>query len=128
MGIVAAPCAQWMARAGRCGNASLYLHSEEIADLDELPADFEEGGKYIALPHKNDLGLGRSLALRFAEEHLSDDFGKVREIFGRRGAYARFKDLLERRGMLNRWYEFEESAQKEALREWCKRNEVDIDG
>lgn len=35
------------------------------------------------------------------------------------GAYARFKDLLENRGMLQRWYEYEAMHQEEALRKWC---------
>ena len=109
-------------------SGAVYWYSEDVADLDELPADVEEDEKYLLIPHKNDLGLGKSLALRFAELSLADDIGKVREIFSHRGAYARFKDLLEYRGLLNRWYEFEASAQKQALREWCRQNGVEIDG
>jgi len=107
---------------------AVYWHSEDVADLDELPNDIDEGDKYLVIPHKSDLGLGKPLALRFAEEFLGDDFGKVRQIFSRPGAYARFKDLLEYRGLLNQWYEFEASEQKKALRQWCEQNGVEIDG
>ena len=107
---------------------AIYWHSEFGTDFEELPSDIDEEGKYLAIPHKNDLGLGRRLALEFAEDHLAEDAAKVREIFSRPGAYARFKDLLDDCGMLNRWYEFEAAAQKEALLKWCRDNGVDVDG
>jgi len=107
---------------------AIYYHSEFGDNLEELPPDIDEAGKYLSIPHKNDLGLGKRLAIEFAEDLLVDDVGQVREIFSRGGAYARFKDLLEHRGMLNRWYEFEASARKEALLKWCRDNGVQVDG
>src|SRR6516164_9885442 len=44
--------------------------------------------------------------------------------FGRRGAYGRFKALLHARGMLERWYEFENRAMEEALLTWCEENGI----
>ncbi|MDH3287635.1 MAG: UPF0158 family protein [Betaproteobacteria bacterium] len=107
---------------------TIYWHSEFGDNFEELPADIDEEDKYLSIPHKNDFGLGKRLAIQFAEAFLADDVRKVREIFRRQGAYARFKDLLEHREMLNRWYEFEASAQKEALLTWCQDNGVEIDG
>lgn len=107
---------------------AIHWHSEYGDDFDERPSDIDEDDKYLSIPHKKDLGLGKRLAIRFTEDFLADDLGKVREIFSRSGAYARFKDLLEVRGMLDRWYEYEASAQKEALLEWCAENGVEIDG
>lgn len=107
---------------------AIYCHSEFGDNLEELPPDIDEEGKYLSIPHKNDLDLGKHLAIGFAEDFLADDVGKVREIFSRRGAYARFKDLLEHRGMLNRWYEFETSAQRHALLKWCRDNGLQVDG
>ena len=50
---------------------------------------------------KNDLDLGSRLALRFADQHLPEKAAdKVYDIFRRKGAYARFKDLLESLGIL----------------------------
>jgi hypothetical protein len=107
---------------------AIYWHSEFGDNFEELPPDIDEEGKYLSIPHKNDLGLGKRLAIEFAEQFLADDVGKVREIFSRRGAYARFKDLLEHRRMLDRWYEFEATAHKDALLEWCRDNGVETDG
>jgi hypothetical protein len=51
----------------------------------------------------------------------------VRRIFKRKGAYARFKDLLQQKNALDRWYDFETKATEKALREWCDVNDVAID-
>jgi len=93
---------------------------------DELPEDADDETKYIQLPDKRELGLGKPLALAFAEEHLPGDFSKVREIFSRKGAYARFGDLLEYRGVRDKWHAFVDEATKRALREWCEDNEIEI--
>lgn len=109
-------------------SGAIFWRSEEGGDLDEVPDDIDEGDKYLSIPRKTDLGLGKPLALAFADELSAGDARKVREMFSRRGAYARFRDLLENRGMLERWYEFEAAAQKHALRRWCDANGVEIDG
>lgn len=96
------------------------------ADLEdeELPDDLETSDRYIAVPHKNDLDLGRNLVFAFVEQELPDDDDTVVGFFRRRGAYRRFKDLLESRGALEKWYEFEEGATKEALANWCEENSI----
>lgn len=107
---------------------ALHYHSE-LADLEgDLPDDIDDSEKYVAIPHKNDLDLGKRLALRFAEEVLSDAADDVHDIFRRKGAYGRFKGLLERRGMLQQWYEYEEKSRKEALRQWCEENGIEVVG
>ena len=107
---------------------TVYWHSEYADGIDPLPDDVDDSAKYLSIPHKNDLGLGKPLALRFTEHCMPDSLAKVREIFGRRGAYVSFKDFLENRAMLSRWYEFEAAAQREALEQWCRENGVEIDG
>jgi hypothetical protein len=103
-----------------------YWHSELGDDFEELPEDIEDDEKYIRIPHKNELGLGKPLVFAFVEERLPDDYHEVRRVFSKRGAYARFKDLLERKGALKEWYDFEAKAQEKALREWCDENSIEI--
>lgn len=99
----------------------------ELASMDkELPEDLDTSNRYISVPHKNDLDLGRNLVLRFAAQEMSDSYERVRSIFQRKGAYARFKDLLETKGLLENWYRFEAEAHDKALREWCAENEIQI--
>src|SRR5579864_4281659 len=101
----------------------------EFSDLDledELPNDIDDGDKYLTIPDKRELDLGKPLVLDFAAQFLPDDFDDVRQIFGKRGAYGQFKALLARRNALERWYEFERKATERALREWCKVNDVEL--
>jgi len=93
-------------------------------DDEEQPDDLETSDRYIAVPHKNDLDLGNNLALRFAERELPTKYVTVADFFRRRGAYARFKDVLAAEGCLEKWYAFEAAATKRALRDWCEANEI----
>ena len=107
-------------------NDEIYYHSE-IDDLDELDEDESKCNNFIEIPHKNDLDLGQRLVFEFAELHLADDLSRVEQIFHGRGAYGRFKDLLEGKGLLQSWYDFENQREEEALREWALENEVELE-
>jgi len=61
---------------------------------EDLPEDIEDGCLYIAVPHKREFALGSSLVFDFVEEQMPRSYDVVRDYFHRRGAYARFKDLL----------------------------------
>jgi hypothetical protein len=96
---------------------------DEIEDADDLDRD-----QCIEIPHKNDLDLGRNLVFEFVEEHLPDDYERVRQFFRRKGAYSRYKELLEQRGLLETWYDIENSREEQALRQWCEENEIELEG
>ena len=89
---------------------------------EETPEDIEDGSLYICVPHKSELDLGRSLALRFIEEHLPQKRQEVEGFFRKRGAYSRFKSLLERSRQLDAWHHYEQAAKEAALKEWCAEN------
>jgi hypothetical protein len=108
-------------------SGKIYWHSEFGDNDEELPDDIDDE-KYTAIPDKRELDLGKPLVLDFAREFLPDDYDEVRRIFSRRGAYRRFKDLLVRRGALERWYDFSNKAEEVALREWCAQNGIDLSG
>jgi hypothetical protein len=105
---------------------SVHCISDAIELEEELPEDFESSDRYLALPHKNDLNLGRTLALAFAEQYLSNDYEKVVGYFHNRGAYSRFKDLLEHRGVLEHWFNYEKLATEHALRQWCSEHKIQL--
>jgi hypothetical protein len=106
---------------------TFHWHSEFGDNEEELPADVDDRSAYIYVPHKNELDIGKQLALKFAAEKAPDVLLKVKEIFSRRGAYAGFKNLLESRNSLQQWYAYEEEATVAALRKWCADNEIGID-
>ena len=92
-------------------SGKIYWHSQFGDNDEELPDDIDDE-KYISIPHKRELDLGKPLVLDFARDFLRDDYDEVRHIFSRRGAYRRYKDLLVRRGALERWYIFRTRPRK----------------
>jgi hypothetical protein len=107
-------------------SGKLYCHSELCDDLDILPDQIDDSEKFLPIPHKRDLDLGKPLALDFTRQFLAADLDTVQQFFSRMGAYARFKDLLARRGTLDQWYDFEAKAEETALRMWCDLNSIEI--
>ncbi|MCP3713771.1 hypothetical protein M3I54_44445, partial [Paraburkholderia sp. CNPSo 3274] len=93
---------------------------------EEIPDDLETSDRYLAIPHRNELDLGSRLALRFVAQTLPACYDQVEGFFRRRGAYARFKELLEREGVLERWYSFETDAVESALRQWSAENGLEL--
>ena len=102
----------------------IYWTSELNPTEEEVPADLETSDRYIAIPHKNDLDLGRNLALRFVAQELPERYGRAEAFFRSKGAYARFKQLLESEGVLEKWYQFEAESVEKALRAWCAENGI----
>ena len=113
-----------------CRSTGKIYYRSELAGIDdfadEQPDEDPDDENYIAIPDKRNLGLGKQLALDFAEEFLPDDFDDVRDLFGRRGAYSKFKALLMRRHALDRWHAFEEKATNQALRDCCEENSIEV--
>ncbi len=73
-----------------------YWRSDVTGD-DELPEDLDESDRYIPVPYKHELDLGRDLVIGFTEQEIPGELDRVWDFFGRSGAYRRFKDLLEYR-------------------------------
>jgi hypothetical protein len=108
-------------KTGRTYVVSDFFDGDEVA-----PEDVETSKQYISVPHRYDLDLGRNLVFTFVDEHLPGEWEAVRDIFRRKGAYSRFKHLLQSRGMLDKWYAFEESAVEKALREWAQESGIEF--
>ena len=105
----------------------VYWTSEFNDAFDEdVPDDLETSDRYLTIPHKNDLDLGRSLALRFVAQELPAHYDQVEGFFRRQGAYSRFKDLLQREGVLDAWYTFEADSVDSALKQWSAENGIEI--
>jgi hypothetical protein len=104
-----------------------YWHSEfaDNFEEDELPDDLDDE-KYLEIPHKNELDLGKALVLDFVRQFLPDDYDDVRDIFRRSGAYGQFKVMLTRRSALDRWHDFSAKAEEAALRAWCAENAIEL--
>jgi hypothetical protein len=121
------------ASMGPSGFVEAYLNLEsgdcyivsDYADDNDLPDDLGSK-KYLLLPDKNDLGLGKPLVLQFARDYLEQDLETVEGFFRHRGAYARFKALLDNRSLLDTWHAYERRAQADAVRQWAEAEGIAI--
>ena len=119
---------KFMHNAFLCKETGQIFYTSEMGDSDELPEDIDDSDKYIDIPHKTDLDLGKALVNEFTSKYLPDEVDKVYSIFRRKGAYSRYKDLLDRKGVLDDWYAYEKERQEVALREWCRRESIELQG
>ena len=103
----------------------IYCRSD-FADYDEIPEEAYASDHTVEMPHKNDLDLGSRLVFRFVRDTFPNGYDKVREIFSRRGAYARYKDWLIANDLLEKWYDYSNAAEEKALREWCADNGIEL--
>lgn len=63
----------------------------------------------------------------FVGRVLPDNVDEVTGIFRRRGASRHFKSLLEQRGKLDEWFEFQNNSERDALRKWCAGNGLELE-
>jgi hypothetical protein len=107
-------------------SGEIELHSVWTELWAEEDGTKKTGGETLDIPHKTDLGLGRDLVLWFVEEVIPEQLEDVAEIFQKRGAYAKFRALLEEEGLMQQWYLFEKQAEEQALKEWCAENGISL--
>ncbi len=85
-------------------------------DEAKFPDDIDDNpDTYIEIPHKNDLDCGKQLVEEFAARLPPDTQRQVADAFRHRGAYRRYKEILESAGKLNEWYAFESAREEQAL-------------
>ena len=121
---------EWSSSGGPFENTALlsratgevFLKSMHGEFGEELPEDIDDGTLYVAAPHKNDLNLGRELVFDFVEAVVPQHMRSVESYFRQRGAYLKFKTLLERESMLDDWYRFESKAKCKSLLQWASEN------
>lgn len=74
------------------------------------------------------LHVGSLLAHRFVEQRAPEYEADVHGIFRRKGAYGRFTTLLERRGLLEAWYESERAATQAVRLAWAEEEGTFVGG
>lgn len=114
--------AAWVCRE----TGAVLCHSDDTDEFEPLPDDIDDEARYVPIPDQHELELGKPLALEFARTQLPACYEQVCEIFSHRGAYARFKDLLERHQSLDAWHQWEAEQTRQALRAWCADNGITL--
>ena len=101
-------------------------YTSDLGDSDELPQDIEGNEKYIGIPHRNDLDLGKQLVFKFVMKVVPEEIEIIMGFFNHPGAYSNYKKYLTRINKLKEWFKFEETETQGALKEWCKQNNIEI--
>lgn len=109
-----------------CRETGIIHFYSPFGDDEPLPDDIHSD-RYVAIPDRHILDLGRNLVLEFVGKALPDTFDHVADLFRRKGAYQRYKQFLLDRDMLDAWHAFEEERTRVALREWCEREGIDLE-
>ena len=111
--------------------------AEDIEDVDHFdhPIEWEKeeilkaydvmvsDDKYLALPSRyevNDYNIMEAFCLQLPPPKSEAFLNAIRG----RGTFRRFRDLLERYGILEQWYRFEQQSLTEIAREWCSKTGV----
>src|SRR5437879_13859612 len=72
------------------GKVYWYVESSDD-ELSELPDDIDDREKYVQIPGKKELDLGKQLVLEFVRQTQPSDMDEGQRLFWAKGAYARCK-------------------------------------
>jgi hypothetical protein len=98
------------------------FHAAQAYDAyKRIPPDVDDAERYWSVPHRQDLDLGGHLELKFIEEHIPARFAEAEAFFHRRGAHAKFHELVAREGKQALWRQYEHDATERALRQWASQ-------
>lgn len=105
----------------------VHVRSETVdAELAPLPDDIDSSERYVPVPHMRELDLGLELVFDFADAAMPDDADAVRQMFKRSDAYRHFSELVEERGLTDRWHDFREAQTRAVLSGWCAENGLQL--
>ena len=111
-----------------CKKTGTIVYDTENVSGEACPVeDIDCHDDYVHVPDKYDLELGTPLVWKFVAQQIPELEPKVRELFSRRGAYRRWKGFLENINLLEAWYQFENESTRQALVDWCEREEICVD-
>jgi hypothetical protein len=105
----------------------VHIRSEMVDEvLAPLPDDIDSSERYVPVPHINTLDLGLELVFDFADAAMPDDADRVRQMFKGSDAYRNFSELVEERGLTDRWHDFREAQTRAVLSGWCEENGLQL--
>ena len=92
----------------------------------ELEEYICESDDFIALPEKyeiNDYEIMREFIYTLPNGNLQD---KLINAISGRGAFRRFREVLDDYGKTEKWYAYKEAAYEQIAREWAERHDIEI--
>ncbi len=95
---------------------------------EPLPKGIHNKKRYLRVPTRKELGLGRDDALAFTEQHTPQLMERAEYIFNAAGAFDRFKHLMREHGLLDAWYAYQDQRLWEELEAWAEMHDLRLSG
>lgn len=84
--------------------------------------DIENDPNYVALPTKfdfDDYGIMKDFMFAQEDEKIRNE---INDAIHRRGAFGNFRNVVERYGLLQTWYDFKQAEYEDHVKDWCEVN------
>ena len=102
---------------------AVHVRSDLVdPELAPLPDDIDTSDRYVPVPRVSTLELGLEVVFDFVGAAMPEDEARVRQMFKKAGGYRVFGELVDERGLSERWYDFREAQTRAALAAWCEEN------
>jgi len=98
--------------------------NEEVEIAKALVAD--SGGRFVDAPGKFDFHEYRQMERFIGTVEDSAAAEQLWRAIKGKGAFRYFKDTARRLGLLERWYQYRDSALEEFVRDWAEAHQIPI--
>lgn len=107
---------------------SLERYPEWLQEQVQLAEKvLENEDLFIPLPSRyevNEYEIMESFALSIESQRVSDI---IYDALRGKGAFRRFKDLVERHNLIDQWYQYRDNAYGKIAIDWCQSHGLDYD-
>ena len=87
----------------------------------------ENQDDYLYLPKKYDFNEYRIIEKFIARVVVPKQVEMLYQSIHGKGAFRRFKVMLERLGLIDEWYKYREKKLREYVEFWCEENKIDFE-
>jgi hypothetical protein len=104
-------------------NEFLATGGEEACIVREII----QGKNWIPLPSKFDIHDYQIMEDFCLSQKDPTQRDRLLNAIQGRGAFARFKGIVQQLGLLEKWYEFKKTEYSEIAKQWCEQNGVEYE-
>ena len=106
----------------------LILDCDASYGLNEVSSEeLANNKRYLQLPDRFEINEYHMVEAFIADQSEENANRLFRAIQGR-GAFRRFKDLIDELGLSEAWYEFRENCYRDRAVRWCLGNDLKYEG
>ena len=108
-------------------DADLSVHAEWFREAIEQAREFVNNeDDYIPLPSKFEFHEYRVMEEFILSLPIEEQRDELLSLIKGKGAFARFKQGLERFLLLERWYQYRDQALTKLAKGWCQENGIEF--